>query len=49
MVAENMCFSFELSNAKVLANKIVTTFQLSSEQLSSQVCKKNSNCVKRVA
>ena len=40
MIAEIMLFWFGFSDAKVLANKIVTMFKLSSEQLSSQVCNK---------
>lgn len=36
LIAEISLFSFGFSNAKQLANKITTTFKLSSEQLSSQ-------------
>ena len=42
MIVEIMFFSFGFSDAKVLANNIVTTFKLSFEQLSSQVCNKAS-------
>lgn len=36
LIAEISLFSFGFGNAKQLANKITTTFKLSSEQLSSQ-------------
>ncbi|XP_060531534.1 dynein axonemal heavy chain 1-like [Cylas formicarius] len=36
LIAEISLFSFGFSDAKVLANKITTTFKLSSEQLSTQ-------------
>ena len=37
LISEISLFSFGFSDAKKLAKKIVTTFTLSSEQLSSQV------------
>jgi hypothetical protein len=37
LIAEISLFSFGFGEAKVLAKKIVTTFKLSSEQLSTQV------------
>ncbi|RZC18431.1 DHC N2 and/or AAA 6 domain containing protein, partial [Asbolus verrucosus] len=36
LISEILLFSFGFSNAKQLANKITTTFKLSSEQLSTQ-------------
>ncbi|XP_044254832.1 dynein axonemal heavy chain 1-like isoform X2 [Tribolium madens] len=36
LISEISLFSFGFSNAKLLANKITTTFKLSSEQLSTQ-------------
>ena len=43
LISEISLFSFGFSDAKTLAKKIVTTFKLSSEQLSSQVFKINFN------
>ena len=37
LIAQISLFSFGFSEAKVLSKKIVTTFKLSSEQLSTQV------------
>ena len=38
MIGEIMLFSFGFDKGLSLANKMVTSFKLCSEQLSSQVC-----------
>ena len=45
LIAEISLFSFGFNEAKLLAKKITTTFKLSSEQLSAQVCEKYSQDV----